>query len=409
MIRQRAGRFPNNQIPSGRILPQAAFFLRFFPLPNTPQGTFVYNGVGINNNNQFDLRADHQLRAADSLKFTYLFAQPNVFVPGSFPDNGAVSTGLRHQAAGLSEVHTFSPHVVNEATLGYTRIRSFGAQQGLGTNYTVQAGIGGFEVTSAAYPGFPALTPTGYTGITNNPFQPLRFRENNYNFRDVATIVKGPHFVMTGLELTRHSNFTTNAAHNRGEFTFSGTYTGNSWADYLLGLPFQASRSFSRDLFGYYTTEVEPFVQDNWKVTPRLTLNLGLRYSWFPQPTAMHNVLSSVDPIANRMVLASDSQGRIQAGAQQVASLVIPLFADIIVPSKQAGLDNSLREPNHRNFGAAPGGLPGSRAVALWCAAAMASFIRSSKGCNTRGRLRAPIFRSSPTRIISSIRRPCPA
>lgn len=343
--------FPNNLIPANRISPQAAFFLKFFPLPNTPQGTFVYNGVGINNRNQFDIRVDHQLRSSDSLKFTYLFAQPQVYVPGSFPENGAVSTDLRHQAAGVSEVHTFSPHIVNEATLGYTRIRSFGAQQALGSNYTVQSGIGGFDITSTAYPGFPALTPTGYTGITNNAFQPLRFRENNYNLRDLATIIKGAHTIMAGFEFTRHSNFTTNAAHNRGEFTFSGTYTSNSWADYLLGLPFQASRSFPRDLFGYYMTEIEPFVQDNWKLTPRLTLNLGLRYSWFPQPSAMHNVLSSVDPIANRMVLASDSQGRIQPGAQQVASLVIPLFQDIIVPSSKAGLDNTLREPNNRNFG----------------------------------------------------------
>src|SRR5262249_6517012 len=147
------------------------------------------------------------------------------------------------------------------------------------------------------------------------------------------------------------SNFTTNSAHNRGEFTFSGVYTGNAWGDYLLGIPFQGARSFPRDLFGYYMTQIEPFVQDSWKVTPRLTLNLGLRYSYFPQPSAMHNVLSSVDPLANRIVVASDSDGHIQTGAQQVASLVFPLFSKIIVPSSQAGLDNTLRHGNNKNFG----------------------------------------------------------
>ena len=62
------------------------------------------------------VRLRKELRASDSLRFTYLFAQPQVYVPGSFPQNGGVSTDLRHQAAGVSEVHTFSPRIVNEAT-----------------------------------------------------------------------------------------------------------------------------------------------------------------------------------------------------------------------------------------------------------------------------------------------------
>jgi hypothetical protein len=98
-------------------------------------------------------------------------------------------------------------------------------------------------------------------------------------------------------------------------------------------------------------TEIEPFVQDNWRITPHLTLNMGLRYSLFPQPTAMHNVLSSVNPLTNQIIVASNSQGQIQTGAQQVAQYVIPLFSSMIVPSSQAGLNNSLRYPNDHNFG----------------------------------------------------------
>src|SRR5262249_23544460 len=162
-------------IPSNRLSPQATFFLPFFPSPNTPQGTYVLNAAGVNDNNQCDWRIDHRLTNSGTVKFTYMFLQPSVFAPGSFPENGAVTTGLRHQSAGLSEVHTFRPNIVNEITLGYARFRSFGAQQGLGTNYTVQSGIGGFEVTSGAYPGFPGLNPSGFTGLTGNNFQPLRF------------------------------------------------------------------------------------------------------------------------------------------------------------------------------------------------------------------------------------------
>jgi hypothetical protein len=281
---------------------------------------------------------------------TYMFSQPSVFVPGAFPENGAVTTSLRNQSAGISETHMFGPSVVNEFTIGFVRLRSSGAQQGLGKNYTVQSGIGGFELTSGAYPGFPTISPTGFAALTNNAFQPLNFRENNYNVRDLITIVKGKHVIEAGADLTGHSNFTTNSANSRGTFTFNGTYTGNAYADFLTGIPFQGGRSFPRDLFGYYTRQFEPFMQDSWKVTPRLTLNFGVRYSYFFRPWAMHNVLSSVDPAANRIVVASESDGTIRTDAQQVAKYVFPLFSDIIVPSSKLGMDRSLRDSHKKNF-----------------------------------------------------------
>jgi hypothetical protein len=342
--------FPNNLIPVSRISPQAAFFLPFFPLANTPQGTFVYAGNQISDTDQFDIRIDHHFSEKDSLRFTYSFLQPHYYVPGSFPDNGGATTNLRNQAAGLTETHTFSPNIVNEFTLGYARMRSFGIQQGAGTNYTVQAGIGGFDVTSAQFPGFPALTPTGYTALTDNAFEPLNFIESNYNIHDLVSIVKGKHILQAGVDFTRHSNYTTNSAHARGEFTFSGTYTGNAFADYLLGIPFTGSRTFPRDLFGYADLQFEPFVQDTWKITPHLTVTAGVRYSLFPQPSLLNNTLSSVNATANQIVVATGSNGKIELGGQQVAQYVYPLFANIIVPSSQVGLNSSLRQPNDKNF-----------------------------------------------------------
>ena len=85
-IRSRDCPFPNNPDSHRRNFPTDSFFLKYFQLPNTPQGNFVYNGVGINNDDQFDIRVDHQLRPSDSLKATYIFQQPTYFVPGSFPE-----------------------------------------------------------------------------------------------------------------------------------------------------------------------------------------------------------------------------------------------------------------------------------------------------------------------------------
>src|SRR5262249_47515738 len=144
--------------------------------------------------------------------------------------------------------------------------RSFSSQQGLGTNYTAQAGIGGFELTSKAFPGFPGLFISGYQGIDGNLFTPGQFRENNYNYRDLMTIAKGRHFIEIGAEYLRHSAFGINGLFGRGVFNFIGNYTGNGWGDYLLGLPLLGTRSFATSLFGDYMNHFEPFVQDTWKV-----------------------------------------------------------------------------------------------------------------------------------------------
>jgi hypothetical protein len=285
--------FPNNTIPFHRISSQASYFLQFFPLPNTPQGTYVRYGKNVSDFDQFDLRVDHQFRAADSVKFTYLFTQPQISTPGSFPQNGGSTTDQRHQGAGISETHIFGPNVVNQITLGYSRQRSFSSPQGLGTNHAVQSGIGGFDLTSKTFPGFPNLSVGGFTGIYGSFWNPGLFRANNYNFRDLITIARGKHVIQAGAEYIRHAGFSSTPSFSRGAFDFYGTYTGNSWADYLLGLPYDGTRSFATDLFGDYMTHFEPFVRDNWKVTPRLTLNLGLRYSLIGQPTALRNTLAA--------------------------------------------------------------------------------------------------------------------
>jgi hypothetical protein len=154
-----------------------------------------------------------------------------------------------------------------------------------------------------------------------------------------------------GVNLRRYETNATNGAWSRGNFTFNGTYTGNSFADFLLGIPFNGQRSFPRNAFGiHYQRNHQFFFQDDWKVTPNLTMNLGLRYEINYPAKYLHDQAASVDPVLRQVVVASNAQGNLNLNGQQVARFLYPQFADVIVPSSRVGLDSSLLRLDKNDF-----------------------------------------------------------
>jgi len=343
--------FPGNVIPSNRISPQAAFFLPFYPSANTASGTFNFVPNRTNDVDKFDIRIDHQFSAVDTLSSSYSMNIAETFTPGSFAVNGGVTQDTRRQRFSLSETHSFSPAVVNEFRVNYVRLRFNNFPQGLGTNYTVQSGIGGFAEQSSDFPGFPGLNITGFLGFNGNAFSPIKFRDNKYEASDSISWNWRAHQFKFGFLDRDYDTNTTNAARSRGDFTFNGTFTGNSFADFLLGIPYQGSRTFPRNTFGIHPLRNQHFyVQDDWKVTPNLTLNLGLRYELNHPPVVLHNQMASTDPVLRRIIVASDANGKINYNGQQVGQFLYPLFADVIVPSSSVGLGPSLRYLDKNNF-----------------------------------------------------------
>lgn len=343
--------FPGNRIPPERMSKEALYFLQFYPEANAAGSTYAFAPGRQNNTDKYDLRVDHHFSASDTLSSSYSLNGTGTYTPGQFEANGGVTLSVRKQRWSLSETHSISPAMINEFRLGYVRTRFFNEPQGLGTNYTVMAGIGGFAEQSSDFPGFPGLGITGYLSFNPNAFSPIKFRDNKYEIQDSVTWIRGAHALKFGAQFRRYDTATTNAARSRGDFTFSGTYTGNAWGDYLLGLPFQGRRTFPRNLFGIkYLYNEHFYVQDDWKVSPRLTLNLGLRYELNHQLRTLNNQNASADPELRRIVVASDSDGKINVQGQQVGQFLYPQFQDVIVPSSSVGLDGSLRRLDRNNF-----------------------------------------------------------
>jgi hypothetical protein len=180
---------------------------------------------------------------------------------------------------------------------------------------------------------------------------PINFRDNKYEIVDNLTKIFGSHTLKLGVDVRRYDTSTTNAGWSRGNFNFNPRYTGNAFGDFLLALPESGTRSFPRNAFGiHYVTNQQFYVQDDWKVAKNVTLNLGMRYELNHQPSVLHNQLASTDPVTKTITVASDSSGNINLGGQQVAQYLYPLYANIIVPSSKAGLDNTLKHLDKNNF-----------------------------------------------------------
>ncbi|MEB2364235.1 MAG: TonB-dependent receptor [Bryobacteraceae bacterium] len=342
--------FPGNRIPANRTSPQALYFLDFIPQPNSPTGTYIDNARATSDTHQFDVRFDHHFSEMAQVNATYSFQQRNRVSPGGLPENGGTTADLRFQRIGIGEIHTFNPSTMNEFRVGYLRSVSTQTQQGLGTDHAAKAGIGGLQQTAAEFPGFPGLGISGYTGFNANFWVPIRFREVMFELRDNISWVRNTHTIRAGFYYRHMREDSFNAGYSRGNLSFTGVYSGESFADYLLGYPYSGNRSFPRNLSGIIQHNENAYIQDDWKVTPRLTLNLGLRYELNHPATGLHNQAASLDFLRRRILVSSDDQGNINLTSQQVSKFAYPMFADVIVPSSKAGLPRTLRLVDANNF-----------------------------------------------------------
>jgi hypothetical protein len=338
-------------IPQAQFSPQTSFFLPYIPPPNNPSGTYLVTTRGTNYYNQGDIRLDYQLRPSDSLTFTYSFEPGSFYEPGALPTNGGITANYLQQLAALEWTHSIGPNIVNEARVTYTRQAGHSTEQGAGTNYTEEAGIGGYSLTSLEDPGFPELEISGYTGINGVTYNPFTHIFNPFIIGDALTMVKGKHTLEAGADAMWWSGAFSNSAYSRGLLSFTGTYTGNGFGDFLYGAPYQGYRDFPRNLFGQYEQTQDVFFQDSWKASRRLTLIGGLRYDLIHPRTELGNGMASTDIVLNKIIVATDSNCKINANQQQVEKYALPVFQSMIVPSCEVGLGPSLQRLDASAFG----------------------------------------------------------
>ena len=148
--------------------------------------------------------------------------------------------------------------------------------------------------TDPAASNAPAFIVSAYDGLSGAPSSPRSWYSNRYNVQANISWVKGDHLIRAGGDVVYHRESFPEIIIPNGLYVFDGSFTGHSMADMLLGIP--STFLLSPELFDpkFRGTDFLPWVQDDWRITPKLTLNLGLRYEYRPWPVSSNNTLANV-------------------------------------------------------------------------------------------------------------------
>ncbi|MGH9405299.1 MAG: TonB-dependent receptor domain-containing protein, partial [Terriglobia bacterium] len=305
-----------NIIPSGRFDPNAIKLLSLYPAPNGAGivDNLTNSPVESNNNDSFDVRVDHNFRGRDTMFGSYSYSTASLFYPGPFPGvadgspnrPGSGTTVAQHAA--LSETHIFSPTVINEFRIGYSRLHDIRLQFDGNdlTNIPAQYGIQGVPQVPENG-GLPLMNIGSLSTLGAPAFLPSNKWSNTLQVTENVTKIAGPHSIRTGFEFQDVRYPMISPPDTRGTITFNGQYTsvvnqtdGSTGIAQLLLTPIAsavpggvnrvggantvAATNF-RPYADYRRTYYGGYIQDNWRATQKLTLNLGLRYDWFAQPS----------------------------------------------------------------------------------------------------------------------------
>ncbi|AEU35308.1 TonB-dependent receptor [Granulicella mallensis] len=354
---------PCGKIPTGLINNIGQAMINLYPTPNANNPGQNYNYVNAPvrslNETKFDTRLDQTFSSKDTAFARFSYDQATSYVPGGAPgfaeasafgSNQRIANHARNVA--LSETHVFSPKMLNQASFGYNRIFDYILSQGTGTcasNTIVPGGIPGANLgcgsgsTCAAGAYSCGLTSTemtngGYWALGDRGYSPFQGGTNIYSFKDSFDLILHKHDLRMGLDFRANQmnvgseafgdgfwlignggNFTATTAPSSlctSSSTANCAIPGNSEADFLLGLSGGGihDQTYDGAVTGRRWKIYRPFIADDWRVTPSLTLNLSLAWDMTTPITEEHGRMADYIPSTGQLLVANQNGVGASAG-----------------------------------------------------------------------------------------------
>ena len=313
--------FVGNQIPAGRIDPYAAGILGLVPLANqSGVNNFFRNASLTDDSDRVLTRFDWKPNGRDSLFGRYIYSNRTRQVPGAF---GGVIDGTGTSAFGNQKIKTsgvvggwtrvLSNRMVNDARFSWARSRADAVHQAFGLTPPPAAQIPGLITDPLVAGGFPGISVSGYFGgsglgrLGSPDFLPKFQHTDQFEYIDTLSWLRGNHSFKFGADvIAPMKNQYQDVPAMRGSMSFTGNFTGNPMADFLLGYVagFQLSNVYVVEQRHWAAMG---YVQDDWKATNRLTLNLGLRYDFITTALEAANRQTNFNPTGSgSLVFAKD-------------------------------------------------------------------------------------------------------
>jgi len=288
---------------TGTVDPTAINYFNAFPLPNvagTDNRYYAAEKARHTTSDQFNVRIDHNFSESDTLFGRFSYARDYTQLDSTFPDplyaGWAAGKNLGNtRGLAFGETHIFSPSVANEFRLGFHRVHLGWFPTNYQQNSAEEIGIPGVNFDDLTS-GMPLIHVEGIEWVGD--YGPYTLPENTYTFTDNISWINGNHSFKFGVNINRRQQNYFQQDWGKGFYEFGNVNDcATAWA-------YHVAKGALHGTVGMRSWEYGFFIQDDWKVSERLTLNLGLRWDIFPSQSEVADRMANFDPATQTMILA---------------------------------------------------------------------------------------------------------